>query len=699
MTHPDSPIRRTEWRGLLTYPASLLRWKGWKAVLIFGGGFLALVLLMLAGLTQGETRIPASTAMEALIHPNGTLSHNLVRGVRLPRAVMGLLAGAALAVAGALLQTVTRNPLASASTLGLNSGAYFIVVLGAVYFPALKAEAPLLLALAGACGAAVMSYLMAGGRRSTPVRVALSGMIVSLVLASLTSALQLLYENETNGLFVWGSGSLLQNDWAGVRYAWVWIAVGIGAVCLLARTLDLLELGEETARSLGQSVQGVRLMALAAAVLLAGETVSVVGPIGFVGLIAPHLVRLAGYRRHRLLLPASALWGAVVLTGADVVARMFRSSLGELPAGAVTAAIGAPWLIVLAIRSAKGGMQQDSRSSMSVGIHKRRRIPYPALILLLGAAFVILTLIGLMAGTMKLSMGEVGAVLAGGGSDMARNIIFDLRLPRILVALLAGAVLAVAGVMMQGAVRNPLADPSVVGVTSGAGFGALLLLVVWPHAPGTLLPVAALAGAVAAAGTVYALAWRRGLNPAVLALVGIAVSAIGSAGIQFLVIKSGINAASALAWLTGSTYARGWRELYRLIIPAAILIPAAWALGRRIDLLAFGDEVSLGLGLKLQKTRLYAAAVGVALAASAVASVGTVGFIGLLAPHAVRLTVGQNHRQSVVLSAIVGAILLVSADIIGKVILAPKEVPSGIVVALIGAPYLLLLMYRSAIRR
>ncbi|MBD0383986.1 iron ABC transporter permease [Paenibacillus sedimenti] len=671
---------------------------GWKAGLVFGGGFILLGALMFASLIQGEADLTVFTAVDALLNPQDTLAHHLVRGIRLPRAVMGLLAGAALAVSGALLQTVTRNPLASASTLGLNAGAYFIIVLAAVFFPGLKADAPLLLALVGACGAAAMAYLMAGGRKSTPVRMALAGMIVSLVLASFTSALQLLYENETNGLFVWGSGSLLQNNWAGVRYSWVWILIGITAACLFARTLDLLELGEETARSLGQTVNGVRFGALASAVLLAGVTVSVVGPIGFVGLIAPHLIRLIGFRRHRLLLPASGLWGAVVLVGADMIARMFRSMLGELPAGAVTAVIGAPWLIWLAVRGAKEQRSTEGNSSMSIGI-LRKSIPYPAMVALTGTALCILILAGLMAGAMKLPLTEVWAVITGGGSDISKNIVFELRLPRMLVAALAGAVLAVAGVMMQGAVRNPLADPSVVGVTAGAGFGALLLLVIWPQAPGSMLPAAALAGAVMAAGSVYAISWRKGLNPVVLALVGIAVSAVGSAGIQFLVIKSGIAAAPALAWLAGSTYARGWEELIRLSIPAVLLLPAAWVLGRKVDLLAFGDQISLGLGLKLQRTRLTAAIIGVALAAVAVAGVGTVGFIGLLAPHVVRLFVGQNHRQSVLLSSIIGALLLVGADIIGKVIISPKEVPSGIVVALIGTPYLLLLMYRSAVRK
>lgn len=671
---------------------------GWKSILVFGGGLLALAALLFASLTQGEASITVKTVIDAILSREDSLQHNLVLGMRLPRAVMGMLAGAALAMSGVLLQTITRNPLASAGTFGINSGAYFVVVAATVFMPSFISSAPLLLALIGGCGGAVMAYLMAGGTRGTPVRMALSGMIVTMVLSSFTSALQLLFENETNGLFMWGSGSLVQNDWKGVLHAWPWIAVGTAVVLLFIRTLDMLELGDETAKSLGQKVDAARMTALAAAILLAGVTVSVVGPIGFVGLIAPHLVRLVGFRRHRLLLPASALWGAVVLVGADTIARLFRSTIGELPAGAVTAFIGAPWLIWLAVRGSKEQRSVEASSSMSVGFAPKKA-PYWLMLSVLGLLLAAGVVIGLAAGGLKIPVGEVLAVLSGGGQDMYRNIILEMRMPRLAVAMLAGAGLAVSGVMLQGAVRNPLADPSVIGVTSGAGVGALLLLVVWPSAPGSLLPVTAFVGAVAAAVIVYALSWRKALHPTVLTLVGIAVTAIGSATIHFLVIKSGMGAAPALAWLAGSTYGRGWEQLWWLAAAVVVLVPFAWQLGRKIDLLAFGDPVSLGLGLKLQRTRMLSAGVGVALAAIAVACIGTVGFIGLLAPHAARMLVGQNQRKFVVLAALLGALMLLLADVIGRVAIAPKEIPAGLVVALIGTPYLLALMYRSFGRR
>ncbi len=692
-------------------------------------GFLLLAACMLAGLGQGQAGIGFSQAVAALLRTaGGGAAEELVRGVRLPRAVIGALAGSALAVAGVLLQTVTRNALASAGTMGINAGAFFVVVAGTVFFPSMAQLAPLPLAFAGGCMAAVLSYLLAGGRKSTPVRMALSGMIVTLVISSFTGMLQLLFENETGGLFVWGSGLLQQNDWSGVRYAWPWIVVGLLAAWMCSRKLDVMNLGEETARSLGQHVGLVRGTALALAVLLAAVTVSVVGPIGFIGLMAPHLVRLLGLKRHGLLLPAAAVWGAALLTGADLVSRLFISTLGELPAGAVTAALGAPCLIALALRETKGKGAAEGQAGVSAGGAKwqlplaawfarraarREEALHPGgayilrsrlaaaysfrLWVLLAALLLAASLVaGIVFGAVWVPPAEVLRVLGGGGESLSRHIVLQLRLPRELAAAAAGALLAASGALLQGAVRNPLADPSVVGITSGAGAGALLLLTLWPAAAGAALPLASAAGAFAAAALVCGFAYRSGLAPTVLTLVGIAVSAAGAALVQLLVIRSAMGAAPALAWLAGSTYARGWEAFAGLGTGAVLILPAAWLLGRRWDLLAFGDSVATGLGLKLRQTRLLAAALGVAAAAVAVAYVGTVGFIGLLAPHAARLAAGQNQRRLLVLAPLLGAVFLVLADLIGKTIIAPKEIPSGLVTALVGTPYLLFLLWKSA---
>ncbi|WP_312116962.1 Fe(3+)-hydroxamate ABC transporter permease FhuB [Brevibacillus reuszeri] len=676
------------------HPAPSVSRGGWRPLWMLLGGLLVLSILTFVSLTQGMADISLRSVVQAIIAPQDIADHQLIRGVRLPRTVMGLLAGAALAVSGALMQTVTRNPLASETTLGVNAGAYLFVVFGMVFWPAILHQFPLPFAMAGGILAAVAVYFMAGGRKGSPVRVALSGMIVTLVFSSLTSAIILFNEETTQGIFLWGSGSLKQNDWSGVAFSWPLIIGGIVVGCLMARQLDVLSFNEETARSLGQKVGKTRLLAMLIAILITCVSVSVVGPIGFIGLVAPHLVRLSGMTRHSWLLPVSAIWGAALLVASDTIARSFVNAYGELPAGAITAAIGGPWLIWLAMRvSRKISASTGASISMSVG-GWRSRVAYPVWIVLFSGLLVIVWLISLASGNMYIPMSEVWAIFMGQGNDLYRQLMFELRMPRVLTAVLAGVALAVSGSMMQSAVRNPLADPQIVGVTSGAGVGAILLLLVFPHLS-DWMPLGALLGGVASAAIVYAVSWRRGLNPIILTLVGIAVAAAGAAFINILIVQSQLLAAPALAWMAGSTYGRGYLEASRLLPALLVLLPLAWWLGRRVDLLSFHDESSMGLGLRVRRTRLYVAMIAVLLASLAVASVGAVGFIGLLAPHAARILVGSHHRKAVIISALLGGLLLAAADLIGRTILIPKDIPSGIVVALLGAPYLFLLMFRS----
>jgi len=664
-------------------------------LLIFAAGPLLLALLLCIQITQGTAGISLSLIRDALFHPAPEDPfHQIIRGVRLPRAVMGMLAGAALSVAGVLLQTLTRNPLASAGTLGINAGAYLAVVVATIFFPSLMGGFPLLTAMAGGLLAGGIVFLLAGQRRSGPVRLALGGMSLTLVLSSLTGTLQLLFENETAGLFLWGSGSLIQNDWQNVTAIWPWVVGGLLLAALFSRNLDVLLMDEEVGKSLGQRIAATRTISVLTAVLLAAVTVSAVGPIGFVGLIAPHLLRLMGLHRHRLLIPGAVIWGAIVLVAADLAVLLLEPAFGLLPAGSATAALGAPWLVWLVYRmKPTRGDVQGASSGMGAGF--RCTLPYPAL--LTGAGLLLLLALGagLVFGGKTVPLPEVWAALRGEASKITHYMVIETRLPRLLIAALAGASLAASGALLQGVVRNPLADPSVIGVTSGAGLGALVFLIVLPQLPGALVPAAAFTGAVGAALVIFAISRKGGLQPAKVALIGMAVSAFASAGIQALVVKAQLRVASALTWLSGSTYARGWEELAWLFAWPLVLLPLAWVLARRLDLLALGDAPAINLGVSAERTRLLGGLLGAALAASAVATVGTVGFVGLLAPHAARLLVPNANRKLILLSALLGAVFLVLADLVGRVLLAPKEIPSGLVVALLGAPYFLWLM-RSA---
>ncbi|MEC0108552.1 iron ABC transporter permease [Paenibacillus taichungensis] len=668
----------------------------WRTISIYGGGLSALIVLFFVSLCYGEAAISLHTVWDALTGKQNTLEHNMIWDLRMPRTVIGIIAGGALAVAGALLQTITRNPLAASDTLGINAGAYFIVMLGTILFPGLLSQSPFLFAALGGLVAAFAAYFMGGGRRSSPVRLALSGMIVSMVLGSFTSALHIFFSMETQGLFLWGSGTLVQNDWSGVAYAWPWV-IGITVIALiLSRQWDMLELDESTASSLGQKVGLARAGGLIIAVLLAAVIVSVIGPIGFVGLVAPHLVRLSGVRSNRLLLPGVFIWGAALLVGADVLAKMVHNSSMELPTGAVMAIIGAPWLIWLVLTRMKAANGSGMSTSMSTGAPSRR-FAFGPMAVLFSVITVVLILLSTMFGGMRIPLADLLPSLFQ--SDGLFSALIQLRIPRTLVAAGAGAALAISGVLIQMAVRNPLADASIVGVSSGAGLGAMMVIILFPGLPIYLLPIAAIIGAAIAAVVVFSLSWKKGLNPSAVVLLGIAMSAIAGAGIQILIVRGAVYGSSGYIWLTGSTYARTWDQVKIIGLFLIILVPVAWWLARRFELLVFDDNSASGLGLSVRRTRLLAMTTGVLLAAGAVACVGTVGFIGLIAPHMVRLLTGHKLRRSMFLSALAGAVMLVLADTIGRTVMAPTEIPSGILIAIIGTPYFLYLMYRSNWRK
>ncbi len=664
-----------------------------KMAVVFLGGVIALTGLFLLSLCFGEAIIPVRTIVNALFHRQNILEHNMIWDLRMPRTVMGILAGGALAVAGALLQTITRNPLAASDTLGINAGAYFVVVLGTILFPAALHQSPFLFAVFGGIGAAAVAYFMGGGARSNPVRLALSGMIVSMLLGSFTSALRILFSEETEGMFMWGAGTLEQNDWSGVQYAWPWVVSALLIAILCSKQWDILNFDDSTASSLGQKVGTARAGGLLLSVLLAAIVVSVIGPIGFVGLVAPHLVRLMGARLHRYLLPASFLWGAALLLGADILARMLQTASMRLPTGAIMAVIGAPWLIWLVLTKIKTKERMSPSESTGGSRTLFRRFSYWQIATVFLIMTIALILLSTMFGGMKIPANQLLPSIFQPNS--AFYPMMQVRIPRTLTAAGAGAALAISGVLIQIAVRNPLADASIVGVSSGAGLGAMLLLYIFPGVSIYFLPGAAIAGAGIAALFIFMLSWKKGLNPSAVVLMGIAVSALGSSGIQILTVRKELLGNAGYIWLTGSTYARGWTQVQIIGAFLLVLVPFGLWLAYRFELLKLDDESAVGLGLSVRNTRLLAMLAGVLLAAGAVACVGTIGFIGLIAPHMVRMITRHPLRHFMFLSALSGALILVLADTIGRTVIAPTEVPSGLLVALIGTPYFLYLMYTS----
>lgn len=275
-------------------------------------------------------------------------------------------------------------------------------------------------------------------------------------------------------------------------------------------------------------------------------------------------------------------------------------------------------------------------------------------------------------------------------------VVNTLRLPRAIVAFVVGVMLALAGAVMQTLTRNPLASPDITGVTAGASMGAVLMILVWPNASANALPLAALIGGGLVALIIYLLAWRQGDSPMRLILVGIGLGSMLGAIQAILMLRADIEQVQrALYWLTGSIYARTWENLYALLPWFIILVPVILLSARELNALHLGDEVAQGVGVPvtIQRGLLLMASVG--LTGAAISQVGAIGFVGLMAPHAARRLVGPAHEGSLIVTGLIGGLLVLAADFVGRTLFAPIEVPAGIIISLIGAPFFILLLWQN----
>lgn len=307
---------------------------------------------------------------------------------------------------------------------------------------------------------------------------------------------------------------------------------------------------------------------------------------------------------------------------------------------------------------------------------------------------VALFFLSLSVGTVMISPANLWSSLFGENEQFS-FIIFEYRFPRVIISILAGFGLAVSGVILQSLVRNPLASPDVIGVTKGAGFFAAFVLFVFPSSPVYVLPAAALFGALVVFVLLFLITRRFTLKPASFALVGIALGAIFQSGIQFLLVKFPTDINMALLWMSGSLWGRSWLDVYALLPWIAILIPVAWMQYKKLNVLQLGDDLSQSLGVVVIPQRFWLLLLSVSLAGFSVASIGAIGFIGLIAPHIARKLVGSSHQYVIPLAALVGANLLLLSDIIGRVVILPREVPVGIMTAIIGAPYFVYLLRKE----
>ncbi|WP_407672373.1 FecCD family ABC transporter permease [Paenibacillus sinensis] len=335
---------------------------------------------------------------------------------------------------------------------------------------------------------------------------------------------------------------------------------------------------------------------------------------------------------------------------------------------------------------------------MKAPARNRRMLVLSLAFLLLACAVI---LISLNTGSIRLSPGEVLRTLTGYGTADQRLILFEYRLPRILISALAGIGLGVAGAVLQGVSRNALADPGILGLNAGAAFGLVAFVSFFHSLKGLvslMLPLFTFAGGTLVALLIVLLAYDRyrGLPPIRLILVGIAVEAGISAVTLYLSLKLDEDTyAFAARWLAGSIWGRDWFSVWALLPWIAVLVPLVYYHSRTLDLFTLGDETAAGLGSSAFRSRLLLLAAAVALSCASTSMAGGIGFIGLVSPHIARRLAGPQHRHFLPVAALTGLVVLVGADTIGRSLFQPNAIPAGVVVAAISGPYFLYLLLRT----
>lgn len=672
------------------------------------GALIGLAVLVALAAAWHVTQGTSSTGIGELVRmlsgngpadAEGVTTRDVLLGSRLPRVAAGILVGIALGVAGALFQSLARNALASPDTLAVTAGSYFAVTAVAAFGIAVPLWASGGVAFVGGLLAAALVMSLAGGAGASTTRLILAGTATALAVQAGTSTLLILFAEETTSLFAWGSGSLSQLGLENAQRCAPVIIVATGLAMLLARRLDLLGLGDDAAAVLGVPIRTTRSVGILIAVVLTATAVTLAGPIGFVGLCAPVVTRLIArvvpvLHRHVVMIPASGLVGALIVIVSDAVLRAIIGADAAIavPTGVTTTLLGALVLVLLARRARDSGPTRQPRAARTI-VHGTRRTAVIAVTL--AVLVVVAVVLALLAGERWLLTGDIALWLQNNAAPVIAHAL-DGRAPRVAAALLAGAALALAGTFVQASARNPLAEPGILGITGGAGLGAVIVVTLVSGGGVVAMTAAAIAGALIAFALVYTLSWRGGMNTDRLVLIGIGLWYGFTALTTFILVRANPwDTPAIFTWLSGSTYGRGWAEVLPVGVALVAAIPLAVVWRRELDLLSLDDDTPRLVGVARERVRFAVLITAAVLAALSVSAVGVVGFVGLVAPHAARALVGGRHVRVAPVAMMLGAVLLVVADALGRTIIAPAQIPAGLIVAIIGAPYFVYLLARS----
>ena len=657
-----------------------------KRIALFPILLLAVLFVAACWLTwfNFSAALPRSQWQQAIWSPNIDLIEQMVFHYSLlPRLAISLLVGAGLGLVGVLFQQVLRNPLAEPTTLGVATGAQLGITVTTLWaIPgALTTQ---FAALAGACVVGALVFGVAWGKRLSPVTLILAGLVVSLYCGAINQLMVIFHHDQLQSMFLWSSGTLTQTDWSGVQRLWPQLLGGVMLTLLLLRPMTLMGLDDGVARNLGLALSLARLAALSLAIVLSALLVNAVGIIGFIGLFAPLLAKMLGARRLLARLMLAPLIGALILWLSDQIILWLTRVWMEVSTGSVTALIGAPLLLWLLPRL-RSMSAPDMNASNRIAAERQHVLMFA----MAGGAILLLTVI------VALAFGRDAHGWTWASGAML-DALMPWRWPRILAALVAGVMLAVAGCIIQRLTGNPMASPEVLGISSGAAFGVVLMLFLVPgNAFGWLMPAGSL-GAAATLLIIMIAAGRGGFSPHRMLLAGMALSTAFTMLLMMLQASGDPRMAGVLTWISGSTYNATGEQVLRTGIVMVILLAMTPLCRRWLTILPLGGDTARAVGMAITPSRVGLLLLAAGLTATATMTIGPLSFVGLMAPHIARMMGFRRAMPHMLISALAGGVLLVFADWCGRMVLFPYQIPAGLLSTFIGAPYFIYLLRKQS---
>jgi len=605
----------------------------------------------------------------------------------LPRLAMAGICGAGLAFSGVVSQQMLRNPLAEPMTLGIASGSYLVLSLVTVFFPALFIVGREWIAFAGGGLALCFVMLIALRQRTSGVSLILAGMILNLCCSAVGVILAILYFRQLSFMALWGGGSLAQYDWRSTTQLFLHLLPCIGFCLLFARPMGIYGTGDVQAKNLGISVPWLLAATMGSVLLITALIVSSVGIIGFVGLGAPHLARLAGARRLRDRLLWASVLGMVLLWLADELARRLSGLSGlMIPVGAVTALLGAPVILGYLSRAKTSVIPRETRVLPAMTVPAEKKKSPLALLTSNLVCLLVLSLVFLVLGK-----GLHGWQLEFPWHSTSR---VSLRLIQLTAAISVGVLLAIAGGIIQNLSGNTMASPDLLGITAGGALGIIATLFLSPANTGNIVIGCAL-GCGAVLLLLLLLGRRSHYAPETLLLAGVSLTLILQAVSTVVMASGDLRVMQLFSLLIGSTYSVRPHQAEIVLLAAIALVAILPLIQRWLVILPLGTQVAYGLGINIRFARLVLWLLSASATAMATMIVGPLSFIGLVAPHMARMQGADKPLPFLLTSASFGALLMLAADWIGRWMLFPREIATGAIASLTGGIYLVIIMLRG----